>query len=126
MAGIKDVARSAGVSPEVVKDIFAAMINMMGQDGSDSVKVQGFGSFRVNTIAARTVASPVINGGEPLALQPQLSIKFTPSALARRRLNKMAAQKLRAASANKRLIENPPKKAQRPGQVPSARPARKP
>lgn len=109
MAGIRDVARNAGVSAEAAKNIFAAIVTMLGENADMIVKIQGFGSFRLVTRSGRTQVSPIINGGAPMEVGEMLGIKFHSSNLSKHRVNMAAKRRSRADATNKRLMENPPK-----------------
>lgn len=111
MAGLKEVARHAGVKPNVIKQVFAAMVTMMGEDNAVPIKIQGFGTFEVYTIPGRIVASPVINGGEPVQIQEQLGVKFHASDLAKRRINTAAERRVQQGKRMERIMADPPKKA---------------
>jgi nucleoid DNA-binding protein len=103
MAGIRDIAKAAGLKPEVVSDVFEAVFQLVKT--GEQVRVAGFGSFDRKTYPGRTVQSPVINDGTPTSFGETYRIAFRQSDQAKRRLNmsrKKREAKRRAAEEEKR------------------------
>ena len=114
MAGLREVAKNAGVTVDVARSLFAAVATMLGA-GANSVKIKGFGSFQIKTIPRREVASPAILDGQPFIIQEQLNVKFTLAPAAKHRINLMYARRRRAAAATAdAMSSNPKKRAVRP------------
>ncbi len=118
MSGLSEVCRNAGVSWADAKNIFAAIVTMLGAENGETVKIQGFGSFRVFVVPGRTVKSSVINGGVETEIKPALGIKFKASPLSKRRVNMAARRKSRDETTGKRLIDSPPRFAAKPSLPP--------
>jgi nucleoid DNA-binding protein len=85
MAGIHEIAKAAGIKPDVVTDIFEAVFQLVRS--GELVRVSGFGSFERKTFPGRTVKSPVINEGEPTTFGESYRMAFRQSDQAKRRLN---------------------------------------
>lgn len=85
MAGIREIAKAAGLKAEVVSDVFEAVFQLV--KGGEQVRVAGFGSFDRKTFPGRTVKSPVINEGAPTSFGETYRIAFRQSDQAKRRLN---------------------------------------
>lgn len=85
MAGIRDIAKAAGVKAEVVSDVFEAVFQFI--KAGEQVRVSGFGSFDRKTFPGRVVESPVINDGKPTRYGETYRITFRASDQAKRRLN---------------------------------------
>jgi nucleoid DNA-binding protein len=85
MAGIRDIAKAAGVKAEVVSDVFEAVFQFI--KAGEQVRVSGFGSFDRKTFPGRVVESPVINDGKPTRYGETYRVTFRTSDQAKRRLN---------------------------------------
>lgn len=78
MAGLKDVARQAGIDDELAKRLVDA-IGLMLQRG-ETVRIRGLGSFAPVQRAARKYKTPVMSG--PPTFKPaHRSVMFRPSDL---------------------------------------------
>lgn len=86
MAGIRDIAKAAGVKPEDVSDVFEAIFKLAKK--GDQVRVAGFGTFEKRSFPGRTLQSPVINDGEVTTYGPSYRIAFKQSDQCKRRLNR--------------------------------------
>jgi len=75
MAGISDIARKAGIDAKGVREVVAAIKEIV-QEG-DRVQIQGFGTFRMKTRAARTARNP--NTGETVQVPEKKVLTFKPS-----------------------------------------------
>lgn len=106
MAGIRDIAKAAGIKAEVVSDVFEAVFQLVR--AGEQVRVSGFGSFDRKTFAGRTVQSPVINDGKPTTYGETYRIGFRQSDQAKRRMN--LSKKKREREAKRREDATPKKK----------------
>lgn len=113
MAGIRDIAKAAGVKPEEVSDVFEAVFQFIRN--GDQVRVSGFGSFDRKTFPGRTVESPVINDGKPTRYGKTYRIIFRTSDQAKRRLN-MGLKKREAKREAEAAAEAKPSKSKKKGQ----------
>lgn len=84
MAGLHDVARAAGVKAQVVEDVFEQIFKFVQND--ESVRINGFGSFRRSLFRGRKISAPVIPGGEA-TFPDSYVLRFKQSAHAKKRLN---------------------------------------
>jgi nucleoid DNA-binding protein len=81
----RDIARRAGVTPDVVTKTFAAILEEISL--GNLVVVEGFGKFRVGHTADRRIRTPIVEGG--VAVQrSRRCIRFNQAKGASRRLNK--------------------------------------
>lgn len=85
MAGISEIAKSAGVKKDVVVDVFAAVYKLV--KSGETVRISGFGSFEKKKFPGRTLSSPVINDGEPTTFSAKYRMAFRQSDQIKRRLN---------------------------------------
>lgn len=85
MAGIRDIAKGAGVKTDVVVDIFEEIFRQVRR--GETVKVAGFGSFVKKMFPGRTQTSPVINNGKPFKFPDSYRLAFSSSVQAKKRLN---------------------------------------
>ena len=72
MAGIADVAKSAGVNETQVKAVFKAVADLAKKE---RVTIKDFGSFQVKTQAARTGINPKTQ--EPIQIPAKDVLKFS-------------------------------------------------
>lgn len=91
MAGIKDIARGAGVRKEDVVDVFEEILRLVKR--GETAKIVGFGSFQKKSFPGRTITSSVINDGEPTQFGKSLRIAFKQSEGAKKRMNKKRKSK---------------------------------
>lgn len=85
MAGIHEVAKSAGVKTNVVVDVFEAVYKLV--KSGETVRISGFGSFERKKFPGRTLSSPVINDGKPTTFGATSRMAFRQSDQIKRRLN---------------------------------------
>ena len=97
MAKVNDFARELsekyGLSLGDASDFVSAMFDVVKEelDGADSsVKIKGFGSFKVSAVGAR--ASVDVNTGERIIIDGRNKISFTPEVLLRDRVNRPFVQ----------------------------------
>ncbi len=97
MAKVNDFARELsekyGLSLGDASDFVSAMFDVVKEelDGADSsVKIKGFGTFKVSTVGAR--ASVDVNTGERIIIDGRNKISFTPEVLLRDRVNRPFVQ----------------------------------
>lgn len=109
MAGIRDIAKAAGVKPEDVSDIFEAIFKLA--KSGEQVRVSGFGTFDKRKFPGRTLQSPVINDGEATTYGPSFRIAFKQSDQCKRRLNRK--NKKRAEEETAESAKKPKKKGKR-------------
>jgi len=107
MAGIRDIAKAAGVKPEDVSDIFEAIFKLA--KSGEQVRVSGFGTFDKRKFPGRTLQSPVINDGEATTYGPSFRIAFKQSDQCKRRLNRKNKKQVEEESTSKK----PKKKGKR-------------
>jgi len=62
MAGIHEVAKQAGLKDEEASEVFNAILARCA--AGEKVILKGFGSFQTKTTKARTIASPILEGGK--------------------------------------------------------------
>lgn len=106
MAGIRDIAKSAGLKVEDVVDVFEAVFQLA--KSGEQVRVSGFGTFEKKKFPGRTLKSPVINDGEETTYGPSYRISFKSSEQCKRRLN-------RRSKANKAQSSKKQKKKSKKG-----------
>lgn len=75
MAGIADVAKNAGVDPENVKAVLGSIKSIAQRE---NVTIQGIGTFRVVTRAARTAHNPR-NPDEKILVPAKTVLTFKPA-----------------------------------------------
>jgi nucleoid DNA-binding protein len=92
MAGIQDVARTAGVKTDVVVDVFEAVYSLV--KAGKTVRISGFGSFEKKKFPGRTLSSPVINDGKPTTFGSKSRMAFRQSDQIKRRLNAKRKKKV--------------------------------
>ena len=97
MAKVNDFARELsekyGLSLGDASDFVSAMFDVVKEelDGADSsVKIKGFGTFKVSAVGAR--ASVDVNIGERIIIDGRNKISFTPEVLLRDRVNRPFVQ----------------------------------
>ena len=97
MAKVNDFARELsekyGLSLSDASDFIGAMFDIVNEelDGTDSsVKIKGFGTFKVSAVSAR--ASVDVNTGERIIIDGRNKISFTPEVLLRDRVNRPFVQ----------------------------------
>ena len=97
MAKVNDFARDLsekyGLSLSDASDFIGAMFDVVNEELDDtdsSVKIKGFGTFKVSTVSAR--ASVDVNTGERIIIDRRNKISFTPEVLLRDRVNRPFVQ----------------------------------
>ena len=97
MAKVNDFARELseryGLSLSDASDFIGAMFDVVNEELDDtdsSVKVKGFGTFKVSAVSAR--ASVDVNTGERIIIDGRNKISFTPEVLLRDRVNRPFVQ----------------------------------
>ena len=97
MAKVNDFARELsekyGLSLSDASDFIGAMFDVVNEELDDtdsSVKIKGFGTFKVSAVNAR--ASVDVNTGERIIIDGRNKISFTPEVLLRDRVNRPFVQ----------------------------------
>ncbi|MDY4401826.1 MAG: HU family DNA-binding protein [Prevotella sp.] len=97
MAKVNDFARELsekyGLSLGDASDFVSAMFDVVKEeldDADSSVKIKGFGTFKVSAVGAR--ASVDVNTGERIIIDGRNKISFTPEVLLRDRVNRPFVQ----------------------------------
>ena len=97
MAKVNDFARELsekyGLSLSDASDFIGAMFDLVNEELDDtdsSVKIKGFGTFKVSAVSAR--ASVDVNTGERIIIDGRNKISFTPEVLLRDRVNRPFVQ----------------------------------
>ena len=97
MVKVNDFARELseryGLSLSDVSDFIGAMFDVVNEELDDtdsSVKIKGFGTFKVSAVSAR--ASVDVNTGERIIIDGRNKISFTPEVLLRDRVNRPFVQ----------------------------------
>lgn len=97
MAKVNDFARElserCGLSLSDASDFIGAMFDVVNEELDDtdsSVKIKGFGTFKVSAMSAR--ASVDVNTGERIIIDGRNKISFTPEVLLRDRVNRPFVQ----------------------------------
>lgn len=97
MAKVNDFARELseryGLSLSDASDFIGAMFDVVNEeldDTDNSVKIKGFGTFKVSAVSAR--ASVDVNTGERIIIDGRNKISFTPEVLLRDRVNRPFVQ----------------------------------
>ena len=97
MAKVNDFARELsekyGLSLSDASDFIGAMFDVVNEELGDtdsSVKIKGFGTFKVSAVSAR--ASVDVNTGERIIIDGRNKISFTPEVLLRDRVNRPFVQ----------------------------------
>ena len=97
MAKVNDFARELseryGLSLSDASDFIGAMFDVVNEELDDtdsSVKIKGFGTFKVSAVSAR--ASVDVNTGERIIIDGRNKISFTPEILLRDRVNRPFVQ----------------------------------
>mgnify|MGYP001306798749 CR=1 FL=1 len=97
MAKVNDFARDLsekyGLSLSDASDFIGAMFDVVNEELDDtdsSVKIKGFGTFKVSAVSAR--ASVDVNTGERIVIDRRNKISFTPEVLLRDRVNRPFVQ----------------------------------
>lgn len=97
MAKVNDYARELseryGLSLSDASDFIGAMFDVVNEELDDtdsSVKIKGFGTFKVSAVSAR--ASVDVNTGERIIIDGRNKISFTPEVLLRDRVNRPFVQ----------------------------------
>ena len=97
MAKVNDFARELsekyGLSLSDASDFIGAMFDVVNEELDDtdsSVKIKGFGTFKVSAVSAR--ASVDVNTGERIIIDGRNKISFTPEVLLRDRVNRPFVQ----------------------------------
>ena len=97
MAKVNDFARELseryGLSLSDASDFIGAMFDVVNEELDDtdsSVKIKGFGTFKVSAVSARV--SVDVNTGERIIIDGRNKISFTPEVLLRDRVNRPFVQ----------------------------------
>ena len=97
MAKVNDFARELsekyGLSLSDASDFIGALFDLVNEELDDtdsSVKIKGFGTFKVSAVSAR--ASVDVNTGERIIIDGRNKISFTPEVLLRDRVNRPFVQ----------------------------------
>ena len=97
MAKVNDFAHELseryGLSLSDASDFIGAMFDVVNEELDDtdsSVKIKGFGTFKVSAVSAR--ASVDVNTGERIIIDGRNKISFTPEVLLRDRVNRPFVQ----------------------------------
>jgi nucleoid DNA-binding protein len=85
MPGGRALARAAGVKPEVIDDVFAAIVRLT-RDGA-RVSLRGFGAFWAGIHPGRTQITPLVEGGS-VTYGDRVIMKFKPSTALKQRMNR--------------------------------------
>jgi len=113
MSGIQDVAREAGLKPEIVANLFEAILASVSR--GEKVRIKGIGTFERKLYKGRTLVTPAVNEGEPIKYPDSFVLKFHQSQLAKRRINIVA----------KRQAEAEPKTSKKEKKAAEAKPPKK-
>ena len=108
MAGIRDIAKGAGVKTDVIVDIFEEIFRQIRR--GETVKIAGFGSFVKKMFPGRTQTSPVINDGKPFKFPDSFRLAFSSSVQAKKRLNMKRKKKKAGKKVKKKASKNKGKK----------------
>jgi DNA-binding protein HU-beta len=98
MAGLNEVAKSAGVKPDEVEEVFEQVLRMVA-DGQ-TVRIKGFGAFERKLYAGRTLTTPAVNDGKAITFPDSFVLRFRQSQVAKQRIN-AAAKKGKKADGKK-------------------------
>ncbi len=88
MSGIQDVAREAGLKPEIVANLFEAILASVSR--GEKVRIKGIGTFERKLYKGRTLVTPAVNDGKAIKYPDSYVLKFHQSQLAKRRINIVA------------------------------------
>ncbi len=72
MAGLNDVAKAAGIKPEVLKSVVEAI---QAVAATESVVIKGFGTFKTVTRAARSGRNPQTGAAIQIPAKTALTFK---------------------------------------------------
>lgn len=97
MSGIQEVARGAGLKTEMVADVFEQILSRIAS--GEDVRIKGFGTFKRRMYKGRVISTPVVSDGKPVKYSDSYVLKFHQSALAKQRLNVVAAKAGKAKKA---------------------------
>ena len=89
MAKVNDFARELSEASDFIGAMFD-VVNEELDDTDSSVKIKGFGTFKVSAVSAR--ASVDVNTGERIIIDGRNKISFTPEVLLRDRVNRPFVQ----------------------------------
>lgn len=89
MSGSRDVAKALGIKPSVVGDVFEEILARVGQ--GEQIRIKGFGTFQARVYPGRTLTSPKVNDGKPIAFGDSVTLKFRQAQTAKQRLNRKGA-----------------------------------
>lgn len=85
MPGGRALARAAGVKPEVIDDVFAAIVRLTR--AGERVSLRGFGAFWAGIHPGRTQITPLVEGGK-CTYGDRVIMKFKPSTALKQRMNR--------------------------------------
>lgn len=91
MAGIKEIARDARVKPQVIRDIFASILERVNK--GEVVRITRFGVFKPVVYKPRKMETPLVNDGEPFNTAKTRALRFNQSQIAKRILNTIRRKK---------------------------------
>jgi nucleoid DNA-binding protein len=97
VAGIKKLAKSAGVAPEAVEDILSAIVRFART--GERVSLKGFGAFYSQLHPGRTQITPLVEGGK-VTYTDRTILKFKPSKALKQRMNRQPINKQGAKKTN--------------------------
>jgi len=115
MSGLVEVAKEAGLKPDVVANVFETILSMAAN--GELVRIKGFGTFQRRSYKGRTLVTPAVNGGNPITYPDSFVLKFHQSGLAKRRIN-IVAKKAEKAAKEASAAEKKPKKGDKPSTPP--------
>jgi nucleoid DNA-binding protein len=75
MAGINDIAKKTGVKADDITLVLGAIRRTVNE--GERVQIQGFGTFKIKTRAARTSRNP--RTGEPVQVEEKQVLTFKAS-----------------------------------------------
>lgn len=90
MAGVKELARNAGVRADKAQDLFQALLTMLGSGEYRRITIKGFGTFRLVPVRSRVLSTPIVADGAPIQTSAGHTIRFNPSDNAKARVTGLA------------------------------------
>jgi nucleoid DNA-binding protein len=85
MSGNIEIAKKAGLDVSVVEKVFSTILSEVKE--GEQVKVRNFGTFRRRKTPARTLSTPIIQGGKPITFPGGYCVAFHQSVKAKDELN---------------------------------------
>jgi nucleoid DNA-binding protein len=120
MSGIQDVAREAGLKPELVANIFEAILHAVSR--GEKVRIKGIGTFERKLYKGRTLVTPAVNDGDPIKYPDSYVLKFHQSQLAKRRINIVAKKQADAEPKTSKKEKKAAAEATKPAKKGKAKP----